>query len=571
MCQLGYGQDRKKSDSLLDLLKAKNFTKKERANLLESISFYHPKLDSALYFAQESLKVSKEIDSRLLEAQALESIGMLEQRLGNYSNALSAAFEALTIYEELNLIDNQAAVQAQIATVYAALQEYQSSITYLKKTASIYKDLDEKIKYALTLINLGESYRVAGMLDLAETTLLDVLELNKVLDIEAISGYTSGNLGMVYASKNEFEKAKNALKKAINILKILQDDYCVSIYLAELGDIYKKEGNHDLAEKYLLEAFKIAKKIGLKEQIQDFSKTLVLFNQEKQDYKEAFKYQNIYQTYHDSLVNKENIKKVEQLKAGYIINKRELEIERINEISATRKNIVIGLSVVIVLFIVLSYLLYRLYNRIRIVNADLSKKEKEKAFLLKELNHRVKNNLQMVSSLLNLQSRSLSENSDKEIIVSGKNRVEALSLVHSKLYQEGLETKINLKEYVEELVLNLIYGFGVELNPKFNIDPINIDVNKAIPIALILNEIVTNAIKHAYKDNPNPKLEISALSNEKGLHVEVSDNGKGFGPTERQKKNSLGLQLINSLIDQLDGSVNIESNEGTQWKINLVI
>ncbi|WP_194767507.1 tetratricopeptide repeat protein [Tamlana sp. I1] len=566
-----YSQDRQKSDSLLHLLKTKQFTKKERAVLLESIAYSHPKLDSALFYAEESLKVSKEINSQKLQAEALESIGILEQGLGNYSNALSAAFKALTIYEALHLTENQAAVQTQIATVYCALHEYNSSIIYLKKAASIYKRLNDQLRYASTLINLGESYRISGEFDLAESTLLEALEINQDLDNEQVLGYIYGNLGMVYSDKNEFDKAKLALEKGIEILKILQDDYFVSICLAELGEIYNEEGNKELAEKHLIDAFNIAEKAGLKEQIQDISNTLVSFNQEKQDYKAALKFQEIYQIYHDSLVNKENIKKVEQLKAGYIINKRELEIERINVISANRKNIAIVLSIGILIFILLSYWLFILSKRLRIVNVDLSKREKDKAFLLKELNHRVKNNLQMVASLLNLQSRSLSEDSDKEIIVSGKNRVEALSLVHSKLYQDGLETKIDLKDYVEELVLNLIYGYGTELKTNFNIEPITVEVDKAIPIALIINEIVTNAIKHAFKDNPDPKLDILAHANDKGLHIEVKDNGKGFGPSQRNKKNSLGLQLINSLIDQLDGNVTVESDHGTLWKINLVI
>src|SRR5690606_1197403 len=149
--------------------------------------------------------------------------------------------------------------------------------------------------------------------------------------------------------------------------------------------------------------------------------------------------------------------------------------------------------------IIFMCLLYSGNKKIKKINKELSyqkdiisKREKEKALLLRELNHRVKNNLQMISSLLSLQSRELNGHPAKEAIISGKYRVEALSLVHRKLYQEGLDTKIKIKEYVEELVLSLFHGYNTKFKPKFKIANISVGIDIAVPLALIINELTTN-------------------------------------------------------------------------------
>lgn len=566
-----FSQNVYKSDSLISVLKKNILTKKETAILLETISFYHPKPDSALYFVKESLRLAEELKEPIIKAVALEGMGLIQQRLGNKAQSLEAIFRALSIYEQLDLKEPQGAVLTQIATHYLDEKEFKSAVDYLEKAYFIYRNSDKKTNEVLTLINLGEAYRLSGNLDKAKEAFIKALELNKDLSNDIILGYSLGNLGMIYSSKEDYERAKENLTEAIKILSQLNDDYSVSIYLSELSLIYKKENNFNLAESKLLEAYKLAKNAGLKEQIRDFSGLLVSLYEEKKNYDKALAYQKVYQTYQDSLVNKTNIKKIEQLKAGYEIDKRESEIERINVISSNRKNISIGLAIGILLFTILTYLLYKSYKRIRIINIDLYKREEEKALLLRELNHRVKNNLQMISSILNLQSRELTENSAKEVITSGRERVEALSLVHRKLYQEGVETKISISEYIEELVLNLIDGYNIAVKPKFSIPKIHIGIDKAIPIALIINELVTNSVKYAYENVNNPSLEILINNSKNRLIIEVKDNGVGFNEEDQNKPNSFGLKLISSLIEQLDGSFSMQNNNGTHSIIDLEI
>jgi two-component sensor histidine kinase/Flp pilus assembly protein TadD len=575
---VSFAQNPTKTDSLLVVLEKEVLTTKERAKILEAISFNHPKLDSALFYAKKSLVISLDFGDKILLAEAYEAVGGIEQRLGNDTKSLEAAFLALKIYEQLDLQEEQAAVYNLLAVNYSSQKEYSFAVNYLEKAYLIYRNSNTRMHEAITLVNLGEVYRLSGNLDKAEDAFNRTIELNKFLDEDSILAYSLGNLGMIYAAKNDFDYAIQNLTEAIKILTVLNDDYSVSIYLSELALIYKKENKYDLAESKLLEAFEMSENAGLKEQSKDFSAMLVALYEEKNNFQKALAYQKVYQTYQDSLVNKSNIKKIEQIKASYEIDKREVEIEKINVISANRKSLAISSSIGLIIFAALAFLLYKFSNKVKLSNrkllsqkAEITQKEKEKSLLLNELNHRVKNNLQIVSSLLNLQSNTVTDVAAKEFINSGKNRVEALSLVHRKLYQEGIETKVEVKPYVEELVLNLLHVYNTNLKPEFNIVPISIGVDKAIPLALIINELVTNTLKHAFTSIANPKLDILIKQQQNYLCLEVFDNGRGFSKEESTKVDSLGLKLISSLVNQLDGTYKTFFESGTRWVINLNI
>ncbi|WP_271766483.1 tetratricopeptide repeat-containing sensor histidine kinase [Aquimarina algiphila] len=567
------------TDSLLTVLQQENLSKREQALVLKAIVSNHPELDSGSQYANQFLQIAIEINDPILQAEAWEEIWHIEDRLGNSSQSLNAALKALRIYEKLNLTERQGASYAQIAAHYVGEKEYTSAITYFKRADSIYTKSKNTIQKALTLINLGETYRLSNHLDDAKASFIEVINLNKVIQNNLIQGYAVGNLGMVYTTQNEFILAKDNLHEAINILNKLGDSYSTSIYLAELGGIHQKENESKFAEEKFLQALTMAKQAGLKEQIRDFSIMLVNFYETQQQYPRALEYQKLFQVYQDSLVNKENVQKIEQLKSGYEIDKRESEISLLNTINTNQKNLVFILAAGVFLLLFFAYLLYRGNTKIKKANYILldqkeiiSKREQEKALLLKELNHRVKNNLQMVSSLLNLQGHELTGHPAKEAIVSGQSRVEALSLVHRKLYQDGVDTRIMIKEYIEELVLGLFHGYNAKFKPNFDIANISIHIDMAIPLALIINELITNSLKYAYENTTDPMLKVALTNDTKDrLHIQVIDNGVGFTTIQTKKNNSFGIKLINSLIQQLEGTIKKTGNEGTHWEIDIKI
>jgi len=196
---------------------------------------------------------------------------------------------------------------------------------------------------------------------------------------------------------------------------------------------------------------------------------------------------------------------------------------------------------------------------------------KEKDVLLQEIHHRVKNNLQIVSSLLSLQSRYIEQPESIEIFRDSQSRIKSMALVHEKLYQSGDLTRIDLAEYIPDLVSDLFRSYGVNYNIvqfKINSENISLDINTAIPCGLIINELVTNSIKHAFQGIIKGEIIIELKYEDDYLKMKVQDNGVGF-PEEMNLNNikTLGLQLVISLTKQLDGSIELIKENGTCFNI----
>ena len=560
-CLNVFSQDKKKADSLLSVLKTQKLSIENRALLLADIAFYHPKIDTSLYLAKQSLTLAKAITSPSSMAIAFEEISNNERKLGNLSKSFEASFEALHIYDSLGLVEQQAATFTQLANNYMEDKRYDLAIAYLKEAKDIYALAGKKVKYNYTLLNLGEMYRLQGNLDHAKASFKEVLFNNKNLNDEIAQGYSLGNLGMVFNAQDSLQIAKLYLKNAISILHRLGDSYSTSVYLAELGDLYQKVGDFKAAEKQMLAAFMMAQGAGLKEQVKDFSQKLGNFYESQHNYAKALAYQKLVHIYQDSLINKKQIQEIERIKAGYEIDKRESQIGMLHTLNNTQKKLLWLLAIGGIITFFFAYLFYRGNIQIKKANINL--------LLLQELNHRVKNNLQMISSLLHLQSQDLSENSVKDALLAGRSRVDALTLVHRKLYQEGVETRISLKEYIKELVLGLFHGYNIPFKPNFEITDASIPLDTAIPLALIINELVVNALKHAYIGVKDPFLVIKLQYVNESLQIQIIDNGNGFLIQEGKKQNSFGLKLIKSLIQQLDGRIKKMEARGTHWVINL--
>jgi len=572
-----FAQSRQVADSLITVLETQELSKKEHSKLLNSLAYHHPKIDTALLVAKQALQIAEEIKDPVLEGEALEEISNIERRLGNNSVSLQASFKALQIYESLELTERQAASYGQLASNSVSDDDYPSAISYLKKAQRIYKNSDKIKNETIILVNLGEAYRLAGYLDSATTCFKETLTRSMLKEDGIIKAYSQGNLGMVYAAQGKLELAKTNLNEATATLLELGDSYATTVYTAELGEVYQKEDKPQAAEEKFLQAVTMAKQAGLKEQVRDFSATLSDFYEASGNYAQALKFQKLYQVYQDSLVNKENIQKIEQLKSGYEIGKRESEIDLLNTINTNQKYLVITLGTGAFLLLLFAYLLYRVNSKVKKNNQVLAfqktvieKREEEKALLLRELNHRVKNNLQMISSLLSLQSRELTGHPAQEAITAGKYRVEALSLVHRKLYQKGVDTKVKIRGYIEELVLGLFHGYGASFKPDFDIADIGIKIDTAVPLALIINELVTNSLNHAYKNIANPVFNVKMTQVTEGrLFLQISDNGSGFSTAEKEKVNSFGIKLVASLIEQLDGTIEKLNVDGTHWNIDI--
>ncbi|MBV8887711.1 MAG: hypothetical protein JO235_27465, partial [Chroococcidiopsidaceae cyanobacterium CP_BM_RX_35] len=200
----------------------------------------------------------------------------------------------------------------------------------------------------------------------------------------------------------------------------------------------------------------------------------------------------------------------------------------------------------------------------------------EKEVLFKEIHHRVKNNLQIISSLLNLQAEYIHDKRDLELFKVSQKRIETMALIHEKLYQSKDLARIEFSEYIQDLVSSLVCSYEVNsstIHLEMNTEQVLLGLDTAIPCGLIINELVLNSLKHAFPDGRPGEIHISfhVESNNKIILI-ISDNGIGFPPgIDFRDTESLGLQLVNSLICQISGHIRMKVNQGTEFQINFPI
>ena len=197
----------------------------------------------------------------------------------------------------------------------------------------------------------------------------------------------------------------------------------------------------------------------------------------------------------------------------------------------------------------------------------------EKEVLLREIHHRVKNNLQIISSLLNLQTRCVEGEETINVLKESQNRVKAMAMVHEKLYQSEDLKDVNFKEYIENLVSDLFYSYGVKkgtIDLQIDADDIKMDIDTAIPCGLIINELVTNSLKYAFpclNKEDIVKVGLKKLQPDK-LKLFVSDNGVGLPENlDMENVETLGLKMVKILVNQLKGTLEVDRTNGTRFKI----
>lgn len=205
------------------------------------------------------------------------------------------------------------------------------------------------------------------------------------------------------------------------------------------------------------------------------------------------------------------------------------------------------------------------------IEHDTMESLKEKEILLKEIHHRVKNNLQVISSILNLQSSFVTDPNTLNVLLESRNRIRSMAIIHENLYQTKNFSSIDFAGYIKNLVMNiesLFHSNDKKIDIIFDLDSTNLSLDQAVPSGLILNELITNVFKYAFESNANNQLIISLKNENELIQFKVKDNGIGLPPNlEIEELESLGLQLVVTLCDQLDATLSYKVDNGTEFLI----
>jgi two-component sensor histidine kinase len=208
-------------------------------------------------------------------------------------------------------------------------------------------------------------------------------------------------------------------------------------------------------------------------------------------------------------------------------------------------------------------------------NKRISRRNEE---LVKEQNHRVKNNMQVVASLLLMQANRLTDQTAKQAVEESRLRVQAMAILHQRLYDGDQLARVDMPDFIRQLTIGVLGAYGFrQLQPTINVAPLTLSAERAMPVGLILNEVLTNACKHAFPHTDKPALQLDCRQHNHRVHIRIHDNGPGlghssgaadesvfaaFGAAEVLFRRSFGIQLIQSLTEQLDGTCQLLSEQG---------
>ncbi len=527
-------------------------------------------------------------------AEVSGNMGLVYIQQGQYPNALEAFNKALKMWSQANRMDKAVLMEENIGMVHFRQEDYQGALKYFTGCYDSYKNQGNEPSASKILVNLGATYNRLKMHAQALDAHLKALAFFERTNSVTGMGITYNNIGNVYVETKNYQKAIEYFDKSLKLKQKQNDKLGTSISLRNIAEAYLFINNLEKAKECVDQSLKIAEEIGAKEQIKDAYDVLARMYEKTRDYERALAFEKKKAQARDSLFSSDKTEQISRMRTIYETEKaeqraalvrlkaeRDLEkkdaaiavLNKENELKNTQRNFFIGMAVSLLAIVLLIFYLYQSKQKSNKLlsekNALIERTLEEREGLLKEIHHRVKNNLQIISSLLSLQSKKLTDFEAKDAITESRNRVKSMSLIHEQLYQENTISGVEMKDYIERLISSLTSSYGVDtdmIEIKIDAENILLDVDSAIPLGLIINELISNSMKYAFPHQQAGNILVSLHQTYNELQLIVKDNGIGFDAAKTSNQ-SFGLSMVNSLMRKLKADMKIMSDAGTTTEL----
>ena len=538
------------------------------------------------------LGYAKKAKNAYFQASILNLTGGVYANKGDFDKALKLYAEGLKIAEDNQEPEMVAQLLNNIAEVYSdAGRPISFTLPYYQK-AMVYPVSTANWQYvAMIYSNIAKEYAMAGNKAAAEKAVrLSIENLNKKNDGSYVFATVSTDIGEMYLDMGNYSLAEKYLQTGYRILDSLELKDNALISLSALCNLYLAKNEMEKAASLATKLVKQAKQYNTKLFLRDGYKVLSDIAKKNKQPEEALFYYEQYKNWNDSLFTENKEKSIAAVESRMNSQKEELyftyetarkaeENKALQRSNTDLKKQAIAALMVAALFLLGGVLLNKAYSNSRKRNEELEKQKAlierhsdEKDTLLREINHRVKNNLQVISSLLNLQAHSITDRAAIDALKDSYERVKAISLIHQQLYSFEDFNAIRSQEYINSLFidLQLVYNAkNINLIYSTDTDNIELDMQSAIPFGLIVNEVLTNALKYAFVEKSDGIIWIKFTDDaEKGYILVIKDNGVGL-PISLDTENtaSLGLRIIKELTRQLKGRFKFSSEGGTRFEL----
>jgi len=578
------------------------------------IYWFEGDFSNALDYYKRSLGMFIALEKLKRQSSSYNNLGSVYFRLGMYDESMSNYLNSLSIREETNdpklysTLNNLGNIYVRLSDYEKALEMYQRSLEYKRKAG---------INTQSTLNNIGNIYIQRNDYENALRYLSEALKINEENEDEKRIATSLNNIAIVYEEEGKIDEALYNYQKALELKQKVGDTYGYANTSKNLGNIFLVKKDYKQADFYLQETLEIAKKIKARDIIKDVYELMSKRYYEINNYENAYLYKRYCSSIGDSLFNEETSDKIAQYRTNFTIEKtlREKEIlvkdNQIYKLQLQKdRSYKIILFLLVLLLIVIAIFLFHNNNKnnklnelLEETNEDLEEKVTlrtselietnqnlrkeikvrketedkltssidEKDVMLKEIQHRVKNNLQIISSILNIQSKSSRNKESINMFTNTYNQIMSMSLVQEQLYLSDDLALVDFNHYVRSLISNIYGAYKIKhsrIKSIINVNDIHLNINTAIPCGLLINEIVTNAIKHGFNGNKKGEIVINMEEDENNYyHLEISNNGKGLPDKINYKKpESTGMEIIRIMIIQLSADVEIKKENGVLYK-----
>jgi two-component sensor histidine kinase len=548
-----------------------------KGKLHESLASWHDynglfAQDSTVYHAEKALEYFKSGTDQKRIADSYRSLAIDYLNARRNIEAQEVLFKSIDIYEELEDEASLGKAYRTLGVLYQVMEDYEKCIEYTLLALPLFEKAENYSSLAIAQFNLIIGYGNLGEFQKAYDATERCLEIvrTKAQDEKYVPIRAYSYRGEVYVKDNKYDKALEDYMKAWTICKAEVGEERCRPYRTEVGQVYLLQKEYNKALEHLLDGINAYEEKDYDEIIQPYLDVASAY-EGLGDYKNALYYKE------KANINSKNIleDKIENIESELAIK---YETEKKNETLAsqaslieqknTTQTLIIFVACLLLLFLI--FLLY-FFDKNKKKTEIIKAKNAENELLLKEIHHRVKNNLEMVKSLIALQSAQIEDETTRDAMIASQNRVQSMGIIHQKLYQGDNLGSIEMKDYFLNLGEGILDTFNAEDKVKIEcaMDNLDLDVDTAVPIGLIVNELLTNALKYAFPDKDNGVINISLEKKSSNvLQLKVQDNGVGKTKGLAPKGTGFGSQLVQLLTQQLNGKMNEKNEKGTYIEFN---
>jgi two-component system, sensor histidine kinase PdtaS len=543
-------------------------------------------IDLAVDYFNKALVICKEVGNKTKIANVYNNLGHLYLHQNQGYKALEAYFNALAIYEEMNNKSRIAMVQNGIGSTYNKLHDLEKAREYFLQSLKTNRELNNQEDIATCLSNLANVENNEAEYERAISYYDESFQIFSELGLKSRMADVLYNKNITYDEIGEYDRSIEMIEGALKIYLTINNENGEGACYIGLAITYFKMGRYKDSEYYGLKGLEIMNEYGQLDYLGSAHELLYEIYELKGDYSSSLLHHKQLMIINDSLFNEENVRKVTGLEQKYKFEKEkqtiELEQQKKDALQAEemqlqkfmRNAFIIGFLLVLCLAIVIlrSYLQKQKANHKLVEkNNVILKQKEEKELLVKEIHHRVKNNLQIILGLFNLQMNNTENQETRSVLIDGLNRVKSVGLIHQLLYTSNEDINVDLEDFVRKL-LDHITSFATD-KPTTQI--INIpmglqfDIDTTIPLGLIITELLTNAFKYAFNEveTCSISIKLDTLKNNQ-FQLVVQDNGVGLpGDFDFNASGSLGMQLVRALSEQLSGQIEYEFDQGAKFTL----